>query len=93
MNFENANQKSLEDWSVAEWKTAIQEIDVENKLSPFNDVLTDTQEPSSKTKEHFVLQDVTIGGKICDIYHWDQDENGERIPNSTLHRVFVHIKN
>jgi hypothetical protein len=92
MILEAEPKKGIENWSVAAWKSAIQTADVNKKLSHFNDVLAGTEEPSEETRRHLVLADVSIAGKVCDVYHWDQNEDGRMIPGSTVNRVFVHIK-
>ena len=76
----------------AKLRSAITEADTDKKLSPFNDVITEKHAPSDpNATRNLVLKDVTIAGKRCDVYHWDQ-EDGQRIPNSSVHRLFVHIK-
>ena len=92
MNPEAAGQADLRRWSVAELKRAVENADTDRKLAPFNDVITGEKDLSPELKKHLVLRDVSLGGKMCDVYHWDQDENGQKIPDSSAHRIFIHIK-
>lgn len=82
----------LRRWHFENWRDALKSADTAGKLAPFNDVISSTDEPTPETAQHVVLQDVSLGGKICDVYHFDQDKSGNMIPGSSAHRVFVHIK-
>ena len=92
MSIETPKSNDVRMWHFEDWKQAIKSADTDNKLAHFNDVITGTDTPSLELSKHLVLENVSLGGKTCDVYHWDQDENGGRIPNSSSHRVFVHIK-
>ena len=78
-------------WLFNDWNRAIEVADTGNKLTHFNDVVTGRDAPPPEQAKHLVLEYVTLGGRLCDVYHWDQDQNG-KIRNASGHRVFVHIK-
>ena len=92
MSFESTNHENT-DRQFFPWEDAIREVDTNNELAPFNDVITG-KEPSVELRNHFVLRDVLIDGRMCDVYHWDQDKDGKRVsnPKFPVNRVFVHIK-
>ncbi len=91
MGFETPNPMDMRNWSVAEWKNHVMSADKDKKLAFFNDVISGREAPVPEQAKHLVLQNVVIGGKLCDVYHWDQ-ENGKKRPHSTVNRVFVHVK-
>lgn len=93
MSLEQPQQNNdIRMWSFSDWKRAIEDADPDKRLAHYNDVITGRDTPSPELSKHLVLKDVSLGGKICDVYHWDQDEDGKRIRNSSANRVFVHIK-
>ena len=92
MSFEQPSRSETFMWSVKQWRDAIQEADTENKLIDFNDVLGGKEAPSPDQQKHLILRDVTIGDKICDVYHWGQEEGSMTEVNSSA-RVYLHYKN
>lgn len=74
------------------WTKEIEKAGVKDSLSFFNDVITENRPPHPESGYHLVLNDVSLDGKICDIYHTDQDEQGNQINGHTWHRIFIHIK-
>lgn len=93
MDLEQPRQNNdIKMWHFEDWRRAIKGADTDNKLAPYNDVITGRDAPSPELTKHLVLENISLGGKTCDIYHWDQDGNGNKIKNSSAHRVFVHIK-
>lgn len=74
------------------WTDEIEKAGIKNQLSFFNDVITEKRPPHAEAGYHLVLKDIILDGKSCDIYHTDQDENGDKIKGHTWHRIFIHIK-
>ncbi|MFA6273945.1 MAG: hypothetical protein WC662_02185 [Candidatus Paceibacterota bacterium] len=74
------------------WTKEIKKAGVESRLLHFNDVIIEKTPPHPESGYHLVLSDVLLDGKHCDIYHSDQDENGDKIRNKTYHRLFLQIK-
>ncbi len=89
---ENINKEFV--WKGTEfWTKEIDGAGVKDKLSFFNDVVTEKRPPHPESGYHLVLKDIMLDGKPCDIYHTDQDENGNQIRGHTWHRIFIYIKN
>jgi hypothetical protein len=85
--------KNTETWKgTAFWTEEIKKVGVYDQLLYFNDVVTEDSSPHAESNYHLVLTDVILDGRKCDIYHTDQDENGNRIKNHSFHRIFIHKK-
>ncbi len=74
------------------WLDQIKNAGFFDQLSHFNDIITEKRQPHPESGYHLVLKDVDLDNKKCDIYHTDQDENGDLIKGHTWHRIFIHIK-
>ncbi|PIP26139.1 MAG: hypothetical protein CO140_02315 [Candidatus Moranbacteria bacterium CG_4_9_14_3_um_filter_40_7] len=69
------------------WTKEIKQSGVFDRLRDFNDVITGKEAPHLKSGYgEPVIQDVTLDGKICDIYHTDHK------PSDTGCRIYIHIK-
>ena len=83
-----------ERWQGTEfWTNRIKAAGVADKLAFFNDVVTEKTAPALDAGYHIVLHDIILDGKKCDVYHTDQDAEGNTIKGHTYHRVFIHTKN
>jgi len=74
------------------WHNEIKNAGVEDKLLFFNDVVTEKKPPHNESGYHLVLNNIILDGKNCDIYHTDQDEQGNSIEDKSNHRIYIHIK-
>jgi len=74
------------------WTDEIKKTGVFENLAPFNDVITGKEPPHPNSGYSLVLRDVTLDGKKCDIYHTDQDSEGNKIKGRSYARIFIHIK-
>ena len=74
------------------WQAEIKKAGVFERLVFFNDVVTEKIPPHPGSGYHLVLNDITLDGKKCDIYHTDQDENGEKIKRHSWSRILIYIK-
>lgn len=73
---------------VSFWTEKIKEAGLTEQLRFFNDLTTEKRPPhASAGYGEPVLRDVTLGDKICDVYHTDHNEK------DSWHRLFIHIKN
>jgi hypothetical protein len=86
-NFKNEVWKGIEFWS-----NQIKKAGVYEKLAHFNDVIVEKEPPQPESGYSLILSDIILDGKHCDIYHTDQDSNGNKIRNNSYHRIFIHIK-
>jgi hypothetical protein len=85
--------KNNETWKGLEfWSEEIKKAGVYEKLSFFNDVITEKRPSHSESGYNLVLSNIVLDNKKCDIYHTDQNEDGSKIENHTFHRIFIHIK-
>lgn len=90
---ENSLNNSPEDWKgIKFWIKQIREARIYDKLSHFNDVITEKRPPHSESNYSLVFNDIILDGKKCDIYHTDQDEQGNNKEEHTFHRIFIYIK-
>jgi hypothetical protein len=93
LNDKNLSFKEEEAWKGVEfWTNEIEKAGIKDKLRFFNDVITEKRPPNIESGYHLVLEDITLDNKKCDIYHTDQDKNGEKIKDHTHNRIFIHIK-
>jgi hypothetical protein len=93
LNDKNLSFKKEEVWKGTEfWSKELENAGVKDKLSFFNDVITEKRPPHPESGYHLVLGDIILDGKKCDIYHIDQDENGQKIKDHTWSRIFIYIK-
>lgn len=62
------------------WTDEIKKAGVFDKIPPFNDLITG----KTKTSENIspVLENIKLGGKTVDIYHWGEASG----------RIYIHIK-
>lgn len=74
------------------WLEQIKGSGIYEQLSFFNDIVTEKRPPHPDSEYHLVVKDVVLDDKKCDIYHTDQDENGDYIEGHTWHRIFIYIK-
>jgi hypothetical protein len=89
----NENYIKNEVWKGVEfWSNQIKNAGVYDKLAFFNDVFVEKKPPHTESGYNLVLSNILLDGKHCDIYHTDQDSNGNKIKDRTFHRVFIHIK-
>lgn len=74
------------------WTNEIIKSGVHEKLAFFNDIITEKYPPHADSGYHLVLPNISLDNKECDIYHTDQDKNGEKIKDNNFSRIFIHIK-
>ena len=87
------NLENQEVWKGTKfWQEEIEKAGVKEKLKFFNDVITEKKPPHSGSGYHLVLNDIVLDGQKCDIYHTDQDEQGNAIKGHTWNRIFIYIK-
>ena len=93
LNDKNLSFKKEEVWKGTKfWQEEIEKAGVKEKLKFFNDVITEKKPPHSGSGYHLVLNDIVLDGQKCDIYHTDQDEQGNAIKGHTWNRIFIYIK-
>ena len=63
------------------WTDEIKKVGVYDQIPSFNDLITGKTKPVQNIKP--VLENVSLGGKIVDIYHW----------GGSSERIYLHIKN
>ncbi len=74
-------------------KEALKSLGLEDKLAFFNDLIWERRAPHPDSGYHLVFENVLLPKiGLCDIYHTDQDEDGNLIEDHTFHRVFLHLK-
>ncbi len=89
----NENNFKNEVWKGAEfWSNQIKEAGIYGRLAHFNDVIVENKPPHPESGYNLILSDIILDGKHCDIYHTDQDSNGNKIRNSSYHRIFIYTK-
>ena len=74
------------------WTDELEKAGVKGQLRFFNDVVVEKRPPHPESGYHLVLSNITLDGRHCDVYHTDQDENGDIVRGSTYSRLFLHIK-
>ncbi len=63
------------------WINEIKRVGVYNQIPGFNDVITGKKTPAQNDIKP-VLENIKLGGKTVDIYHW----------GGTSNRLYLHIK-
>ncbi len=77
-------ERDTRDWERLDLRQELEQGGYAQQLRPFNDIITGRTAPQGYGDP--VLRNITIDGRICDIYHTDKKEG------DSGHRIFIHRK-